>query len=287
MYTPHQIKALFAIFKSGSIENIELAIQLSNDSKADFCLPHFEELFDYLVAIKAIHSTSDNSIAEKIHTILNQESLQLKIENTDFAIIPASIYLFKNLKKLAIIAEVEVHVPNTISYFENLEELEICLLSQDKIPSSIFELKSLKKLDLSLNLFEELPREIWKLRELVELNLSNCLHLYTIPNELFGLPKLKTVLLIHTLVDEISPSIAYSPIEKYLIEFDSEGKKLMTSQVGMKMLKNMNKNTKWGLAFEDLMQSKKLYAQKISNVPDKIKSQGLNAIKDYFKGKTI
>lgn len=285
MYSTDQIKALFEIFKSGSIENVELAIQLSKNSKIDLCLPHFEALFDYLVSVKAINLTSDHSITQKVHTILTAESIQLKIEHTDFAIIPASIYLFRNLKKLAIIAEVEVYIPNTISYFEHLEELEICLLDQDKIPSDIFEISSLKKLDLSLNLFEELPRQIWKLRELTELNLANCIYLHTIPNELFGLPKLKTVLLIHTLVDEISPSIAYSPIEKYLIEFDSEGKKLMTTQVGMKMLKNMNKKTKWGLAFADTMKSKGFYARKVTNVPDKIKSQGLTAIKDYFKGK--
>lgn len=287
MYSKKEINALFEIFKSGTIENIELALQLSKESDLDLSLVHFETLFDYLLNIGAFNASPKISLAYKIHQILTTTSLSITIKDTAFAILPASIYLLKNLKQLTIAAHVEIYVPQTISYFNHLEELEIYLLDQEKIPLSIFEISSLIKLDLSLNLFTELPREIWQLRNLEELNLLNCIYLHTIPNELFGLPKLKNVYLLQTLVNEISPSIAYSPIQNYVLEISSdEGKKLMaTPKLGTKMLRHMNHETKWGRAFHDAMQSRKFFNQKIENIPHPIKQQGLNAIKEYFKGK--
>ncbi|BDS11211.1 hypothetical protein [Aureispira anguillae] len=286
MYTPEELKNILLLFKSGSQENIELALQLAKNSNADLPSLHFEELFDYLVAIKVFPPQRDISLAEKIYQILGTESLSITIDDPQYAVIPASIFFFKNLKKLSIGAKVKVWIPHTISYFEELEELEIYLLNQKNIPLSIFEISSLVKLDLSLNLFKELPRDIWKLRNLVELNLMNCIHLEAIPNELFGLPKLEKVYLVQTRIDQISPSIAYSKIKEYTIEFDTAGKKLLADpKIGKKLLKNISKETKWGCDFMEAMKLRTFSQWKINNIPDEIKKQGLESIKQFFREK--
>lgn len=285
MYTFNERNALFEIFKSGTLPNIQLALQLAEQSEVDLCLPHFEALFDYLSKVEAIKQPLDLPLAEKIHCILATTALKIIIKEEAFAVIPASIALLKNLKQLTIGAHIEVHLPQTITFLEQLEDLELYLLDQEQLPNFIFELASLIRLDLSLNLFSELPREIWQLRHLEELHLLHCFNLSVLPNELFGLPQLKRVYLLQTPIHDISPSIVYSSIEEYVWDIRSpKGKKVMTNpKIGTKILLNINTGNKWSRAFNDAMQSHS-WAPVITNVPEAVLQQGTAAIKTYFRG---
>lgn len=57
----------------------------------------------------------------------------------------------------------------------------------------IGNLQNLEVLDLSANLFQQLPVEITRLRKLSEIILNDNLHLRTLPNTLFLLPKLQCI----------------------------------------------------------------------------------------------
>ena len=70
MHTQEEINALFEIFKSGTLENIELAMQLAQNSTVDLSLNHFEALFEYLSKVGAFKIEADLSLAQKIHQIM-------------------------------------------------------------------------------------------------------------------------------------------------------------------------------------------------------------------------
>jgi len=285
MLSQKEIQNLFNIFKTGTLENIELAIEIAKGSEIDLYLNQFEDLFLFLIDRKVV-PISKYSIAEKVYKILNLETLNIKIEAESKVVIPANLYFLKNLKSLSIISEVKLWLPSTLSYFENLEKIELQLQHQENFPEIIFDISSLKKLDLSCNLFNELPRNVWKLRQLTELNLCHCIKLNTIPNELFSLPKLEKVYLFQTLITEISPLISYSPIKVYSIGFDDHIKKLLANPlIGMKLLKGIKKenNSLFSKTYTTNLKAGTFKKNNIKNVPNDILDKGLEAIKEYFK----
>lgn len=282
-YSPEEVQHLLSIFKTGSLENIELALQLAQDTSIELCLPQFEELFAFLIKVQTF-PTKTYSTAEKIYHILNAEEISILIEKEEDAVISANLFLFKNLKKLSIGAAVKVWIPHTITFFEQLEELELYLLNQNQLPKHIFDITSLKKLDLSLNLLEELPREIWQLRNLEFLNMCYCCNLHTLPNELFSLPKLKQVHLLHTAVQNYHPLLAYSAIEEYYVEVNEYSLYILGNyQLAKKLLKHSGKkqNTLFSQRFWDWHLSPNSSIK--SNVPLSIQKQGIEAIKGYLK----
>lgn len=285
MLSTQELKKLFNIFKTGTLENIGLAIELAKGTGADLRLNQFEDLASYLDDLNVL-SLKECSIVEKIHTILNLEELSLKIKDERKSVISANLYLLRNLKKLSINAEIPVWIPHTLSYFEHLEELDIQLQDQDQFPKVVCEITSLQKLDLSCNLFHEIPRTIWQLRKLKELNLCFCINLNALPNELFSLPVLEKVLLFQTGIDEISPLIAYSPIKVYCIIMDETMKKVLADPaVGRKLLQGLHKEQKtlFNKAYSKALKQGNLTSKKINNVPPAIESKGIEAIKEYFK----
>lgn len=282
-YTPQEIQHVLSIYKTGTLENIELALQLAQDSNVELCLPQFEELFAFLMQFQTF-PPKEYSTVEKIHAILNLEELSIFVKEEKEAVISANLFLLKRLKKLSIGAAVKVWIPHTLTFFEQLEELELYLLNQNQLPKHIFDITSLKKLDLSLNLLEELPREIWQLRKLETLKLIYCLNLHTLPNELFSLPNLKKVYLIYTAIEEYSPLLAFSPVEEYFLELNKHSNFIMADiQFGKKLLKNIGKenNTLFSNRFMEWLKGPRKSIP--SNVPNAIQDQGIAAIKKYLK----
>ena len=90
--------------------------------------------------------------------------------------------------------------------------------------------------------------------------------------------------MIQTQIDEISPSIAYSPIEQYALLIQSKEGSAMMSQprIYRKMLRYLKSDTQWGNLANDWGLGR---LGVIQNVPEALQKAGTAAIKVYFRGK--
>ncbi len=240
MLSKEETENLISLFKSGSLENIELAIIIaeSNNDQSDLHLDEFEKLWNYLDLLKNT-SRLNIPIAQKVYEILSLEKLEIQIKEEHDPIIPSEICLISRLKELSIYSDIPLYLPTTLSFLRNLTKLELTVIGMDKIPSFVFELEQLKILDLCANSFQEIQRDIWKLRNLETLILNFCIKIRFLPNEIFGLPKLKEVYFYNTDINEIPKSIANSSIEVFTNDLKKMTKLFNVKAFSFRMLKCM------------------------------------------------
>jgi hypothetical protein len=161
---------LTSLLKSGTPDNIELAIMVAQGQEFDIDALT-EELFDLKFWMDNLDGIPGTSKVEALRFLLSKTIINLS--DKGLSALPESIGNLQNLKWLGL-NENDLHrLPESIGNLQNLEWLHLGYNKLSILPESIGNLQNLEWLYLGNNNLSSLPESIVNLQNLEELNLGN------------------------------------------------------------------------------------------------------------------
>lgn len=190
--------------------------------------------------------------------------------------IPRAVFGLKHLGKLVITNFDITYLPKEIFELKTLYALFVSATSISTLPKEILKLTNITDLWLSRNNFKRFPLQISKMSGLEELNLSGN-SISTLPKSFGNLKNLKYLNLGSNNFKVISPSIFTL-------------KKLVELRLGNYNLDDNTNKNKIKIISAEILQLENLkkidlFDLNIENIPQEIKKEGLEAIKNYFNSK--
>ena len=157
----HEHKQILNLLNTWEIENIELAIQLSNGINIDISNEIQGMLDDFYFL-----TFPDGSVVKKIHWLINLT--EFYCGHNQLTELPANIGQLTNLKALYCWGNQLTELPASIGKLSNLTELDCCENQLTALPTEIGQLTNLTEIDCWEN---DMPKsEIQKIKKL----LPNC-----------------------------------------------------------------------------------------------------------------
>ena len=155
---------LTSLLKSGTPDNIELAIMVAQGQEFDIDAL-LNELFDLKFWMDNLDGIPGTSKVEALRFLLSKTIINLS--NKGLSALPESICNLQNLQGLDLYNNNLSRLPESIGNLQNLEELDLADNKLSSLPKSMANLNNLELLYLSNNIFSKAER-------IIETILSNC-----------------------------------------------------------------------------------------------------------------
>jgi hypothetical protein len=161
------IKKVETLLKSGTEDNINLAMLLSDSQQLDYNFHKFGELGFFLAEYTRFNPHLP--IEQMIKELMSYGWYEL--EDRGINELPETFGLFMNLRTLHLESNQLTDLPNSFSKLTELKKLHLGMNPFKKLPQVICQLPKLELLDLFHTQLNSLPIKITELKKLKQLNL--------------------------------------------------------------------------------------------------------------------
>jgi internalin A len=194
---------LTSLLKSGTPDNIELAIMVAQGQEFDIDAL-LNELFDLQFWMDNLDDIPQTSKVEALRFLLSKTSINLSYKR--LSELSESIGNLQHLQVLDLNENNLSSLPESIGNLQNLKELYLFNNNLSSLPESIGNLQNLEVLSLDNNKLSSLPESISNLQNLKVLYLGNN-KLNSLPESIVNLQNLKVLYLDNNNLSSLPESI--------------------------------------------------------------------------------
>jgi len=265
--------------------------RLANLSTLNLSYNQLSELPDFLTRLQNLSTLnlSYNQLSELPDSITHLQNLStLNLSSNQLSELPDSITHLQNLSRLYLSSNQLSELPDFITHLQNLSTLFLRNNQLSGLPNSITRLQNLSTLNLSSTQLNELPDSITRLQNLSTLYLDNN-RLSELPDSITRLQNLSRLNLSSTQLSELPDSITHLQNLSTLNLSSNQLSKIPDSITRLQNLSTLNLSSNQLSEIPDsitrLQNLSELDLSKnpLVNPPLEIASQGIEAIREYFR----